>query len=33
MGKEKFYIISEQPINTGQQKEDLLKELNTSKDF
>jgi valyl-tRNA synthetase len=33
MGKEKFYIISEQPINTGQQKEDLLKELEYLKGF
>jgi valyl-tRNA synthetase len=33
MGKEKFYIISEQPINTGQQKDDLLKELNYLKGF
>ena len=33
IGKEKYYIQTEQPLNTGNQKEDLLKELNHLKGF
>jgi valyl-tRNA synthetase len=33
IGKDKFYIETEQPLNTGQQKDDLLKELNHLKGF
>ncbi|HMJ48589.1 MAG TPA: valine--tRNA ligase [Ferruginibacter sp.] len=33
IGKDKFFIETEQPANTGQQKEDLLKELNHLKGF
>lgn len=33
IGNDKFYIVSEQPINTGSQKEDLLKDLEHQKGF
>ena len=33
IGKDKFYMQTEQPVNTGQQKDDLLKELNHLKGF
>ncbi len=33
IGKDKFYIKTEQPINTGQQKDDLQKELDHLKGF
>ena len=33
IGKDKFYIETEQPLNAGQQKDDLLKELNHLKGF
>ena len=33
IGNDKFYIESEQPINTGSQKEDLVKDLNHQKNF
>jgi valyl-tRNA synthetase len=33
IGNDKFYIESEQPINTGSQKEDLLKDLAHQKGF
>ncbi|MEO6491015.1 MAG: valine--tRNA ligase [Ferruginibacter sp.] len=33
IGKDKFYLMSEQVINTGQQKDDLEKELNHLKGF
>ncbi len=33
IGKDKFYIETEQPLNTAGQKEDLLKELNHLKGF
>ena len=33
IGKDKFYIETEQPVNTENQKEDLLKELNHLKGF
>ena len=33
IGKDKFYIVTEQPLNTGMQKDDLLKELNHLKGF
>ncbi len=33
IGKDKFYIITEQPINTTHQKTDLLKELDHLKGF
>ncbi len=33
IGKDKFYIKTEQPINTGHQKSDLLKELDHLKGF
>jgi len=32
-GKDKFYIESKQPVNTGNQKEELLKELQYLKGF
>jgi len=33
IGNDKFYIESEQPINTGSQKDDLLKDLEHQKGF
>jgi valyl-tRNA synthetase len=33
IGKYKFYVVSEQPINTGSQKDDLLKDLEHQKGF
>jgi valyl-tRNA synthetase len=33
IGNDKFYITSEQPINTGSQKDDLLKDLEHQKGF
>jgi valyl-tRNA synthetase len=33
IGNDKFYIESEQPINTGSQKEDLVKDLEHQKGF
>ncbi len=33
IGNDKFYISSEQPINTGSQKDDLLKDLEHQKGF
>jgi valyl-tRNA synthetase len=33
IGNDKFYIVSEQPINTGSQKDDLLKDLEHQKGF
>ena len=33
IGKDKFYIRTEQPLNTGQQKDDLQKELDHLKGF
>jgi valyl-tRNA synthetase len=33
IGKDKFYIKTEQPINTAHQKTDLLKELEHLKGF
>ncbi len=33
IGNDKFYIASEQPVNTGSQKEDLLKDLEHQKGF
>ena len=33
IGNDKFYIESEQPINTGSQKEDLIKDLEHQKGF
>jgi valyl-tRNA synthetase len=33
IGKDKFYIETEQPHNTGQQKDDLVKELNHLQGF
>jgi valyl-tRNA synthetase len=33
IGKDKFYIETEQPLNTGQQKDDLVKELNHLQGF
>jgi valyl-tRNA synthetase len=33
IGNDKFYIASEQPINTGSQKEDLLKDLQHQQGF
>ncbi|MFZ1530425.1 MAG: valine--tRNA ligase [Ferruginibacter sp.] len=33
IGKDKFFIVTPQPVNTGQQKDDLLKELNHLKGF
>ncbi len=33
IGNDKFYIESEQPINAGSQKEDLVKDLNHQKNF
>jgi valyl-tRNA synthetase len=33
IGNDKFYVSSEQPINTGSQKEDLLKDLEHQKGF
>jgi valyl-tRNA synthetase len=32
-GKDKYYIVTAQPLETGNQKEDLLKELNYLKGF
>jgi len=33
MGKDKFYLVTDQPIQTGHQKEDLLKEQQHLKNF
>jgi valyl-tRNA synthetase len=33
IGKDKFYVSSEQPINAGSQKDDLLKDLEHQKGF
>jgi valyl-tRNA synthetase len=33
IGNDKFYVSSEQPINTGSQKDDLLKDLEHQKGF
>ncbi len=33
IGKDKFYIQSEQPINTGNQKDELIKDLTHQKSF
>lgn len=33
MGKDKIYIVTPQPLNSGQQKDDLVKELNHLKGF
>jgi len=33
IGKDKYYILTDQPVNTGSQKEDLLKELEYQKGF
>jgi valyl-tRNA synthetase len=33
IGKDKFFIETEQPLNTSNQKDDLLKELNHLKSF
>ena len=33
IGKEKFYIAAQQPVDTGLQKEELLKELTYLKGF
>jgi valyl-tRNA synthetase len=33
IGNDKFYITSEQPVNTGSQKDDLLKDLEHQKGF